>query len=361
MGDVVRTLPAMRALRSAYPDAQISWLVERGAEEVLRDRPELDQVLTFPREELTSALRGFELRTLRVRLSQFVLTLRSQRFDLVVDFHSILKSGVLSRLTGAPTRISYAAPFGREWSWLFATDRARLLPHKISRYDRNMGLVEFMGVQTRASGRSIRPRSDARERIANALGGKEVPVVIHPGSSGGAAYKRYRASGYADLARALQREKGVTSVVTVGTSAEELALAEEIVELSRGAAELAPHTQELGDLIALIDGAGVFVGSDSGPLHIATALGTPAVQILGPTDPIENEPRRGTHWKQVRIPMPCSPCRRGCAEATCMSVIPYEHVLVATLECLTIFYDRRKQASAGPVSSPAQPVAQSWN
>ena len=361
MGDVVRTLPALRALRAQYSDARICWLVERGAEGVLRDRPELDQVLRFPREELTEALRSFDFKRFRSELSQLVSMLRKERFDLVIDFHAILKSGVLSRLTGAQTRISYAPPFSREWSWLFANHRARLSPDKMSRYDRNLGLLQFMNLQTNVQGPPMRTQGPGRQRMADALHGRDVQVLIHPGSSGGAKYKRYRASGYADLARALFREKGLASMVTLGTSKEERFLAEEIVAKSDGAAVLAPETADLADLAALIDCASVFVGSDSGPLHIATSLGTPAVQILGPTDPVENEPRGGAHWRQVRIPMPCSPCRRGCAQATCMSVIPHELVLEATLECLAIFHDRRKNVAIGRVAPGADRVASSWN
>lgn len=130
------------------------------------------------------------------------------------------------------------------------------------------------------------------------------------------------------------------------------------------AARLAPATPELADLIALIDRARLFVGSDSGPLHLATSLGTPAVQIMGPTDPIENEPQPGSRWRRVRIPVPCSPCRRGCAQATCMTIIPHDLVLEAALECLVEASDEpRDKALAKPMALsriPKVAVAQSW-
>ncbi|MCS5618793.1 MAG: glycosyltransferase family 9 protein [Myxococcota bacterium] len=360
MGDVVRTLPAFRALRSAYPEARISWLVERGAEGILSGRPDLDDVIRFPRQELASALRGFRVRAFCNEARQFIAQLRGEQFDLVVDFHAILKSGVLARLSGAATRVSYAHPFAREGSWVFATDRARLAPAKMSRYDRNQGLLEFMNVRGSVQGPPIRPRSEAREHIAQALSGEEVRVLIHPGSSGGASYKRYPALSYADVARKLYAARNITSMVTLGSNEEEQALAKQIVAASGGAAKLAPQTRTLAELTAMIGYAGVFVGSDSGPLHIATSVGTPAIQIMGPTDPIENEPRRDAQWRRVRVPVACSPCRRGCAQATCMSVIPHELVVEAVLECLGTFRDQRRVLATRPHTARPRVGVQPW-
>ena len=79
----------------------------------------------------------------------------------------------------------------------------------------------------------------------------------------------------------------------------------------------------------------LFVGSDSGPLHVASLVGTPVVQILGPTDPTENAPLEGAAYRSVRVPLACSPCRRGCEAATCMQLIPPERVVSAAVELLT--------------------------
>jgi 3-deoxy-D-manno-octulosonic-acid transferase/heptosyltransferase-1 len=360
MGDVVRTLPSLQALRAAYPEAHISWLVEKGAAGVLEDRDDLDQVIQFPRERLSDLLYRRKFRSLWREVNHFVGGLRDEQFDLVIDFHAILKSGVLAMLSRARTRVSYAAPFSREWSFLFATHRAQLSPHKMSRYDRNAGLLQFLSIEPTAVSTPLRVDGAARQRIGLALEGAEVPVLIHPGSSSGADYKRYRPSGYADLARGIKQKTGMISIVTLGTTAEERALAEEIVAGSKGAARLAPETPKLADLIALIDRARLFVGSDSGPLHLATSLGTPAVQIMGPTDPLENEPRRDARWKRVRIPVPCSPCRRGCAQATCMTIIPHDLVLEMALECLAQSQVAKPAKRMTRSATSAVAVAQPW-
>lgn len=361
MGDVVRTLPALQALRAAYPRAHISWLAERSAAGVLSGRDGLDQLILFPREALTESLRARRFGELWRELAAFLKTLRAERFDLVIDFHAILKSGAIARLCGARTRVSYARPYSREGSWLFANHRAQLSPRKLSRYDRNAGLIQFLAIDPEVQEPPLTVDEDARRRMAHALKGVEVPILIHPGSSGAATYKRYRPSGYAGLARELKRSRGLDSVVTLGTTVEERALAEEIVAASDGAARLAPKTPHLADLVALIARARLFVGSDSGPLHLATSLGTPAVQILGPTDPIENEPRKGSRWERVQVRVPCSPCRRGCAQATCMSIIPHELLVAAALKCLEKSRGTARLSRTESSRTPVVAITQPWN
>jgi ADP-heptose:LPS heptosyltransferase len=364
MGDVVRTLPSMRAIRTAYPEARISWLVERAAAGVLENVEGLDDVMIFPREALSASLRSGNVLGLWSELREFVLALRNRNHDLVLDFHSILKSGAISFLSGARCRVTYAPPFGREWGWLWANHRARVEPHHTSRYERNAGLVRYLGIEatethTQASGSILRVDRKARARIDAHLGESHPQieshpqVLIHPGSSGHTAYKRYKPEGYASLSRKLEKDTGVATLVCRGTSAEELALAEEIVAKSMGAAALAPETPKLRDLIALIDRAQLFIGSDSGPLHLAASLGTPVVQIIGPTDPVENLPLQTTPTRQVRVPVPCSPCRRGCPAATCMQIIPHETVYRAALEIL----EWRPAASPRRITSSQRPVA----
>ncbi len=359
LGDVVRTLPSLQALRRAYPDAQISWLVERAAADVVRGRPEIDEVIEFPRERLSELLRERRFLAFARACREVGQDLRDRRFDLVLDFHAILKSGLLSWATRAPRRVSYARPFSRESSFWFATDRARLSPVKLSRYDRNAGLVEYLAVPTMDSGTrslagvmAVSPTQ--REAVQRAIEGGGQFALIHPGSSPGAVHKRYRASGYAAFASELKRRRGVFTLVVRGKGEAEEQIAQDIVDVSRGAARLAPACDELTDLIALIARARLFVGGDSGPLHMATGVGTPAIQLIGPTDPVENEPRGASAYRQLRVDVHCSPCRRGCAAATCMSLLPHEWIVDAACELLD-----ETRAGARPRRTP-EAMAPQW-
>ena len=125
-------------------------------------------------------------------------------------------------------------------------------------------------------------------------------------------------------------------VVLFGPAASERALAESIVAMSAGAARLAPATASLGDLAALLASCRLYVGGDTGPMHVASLVGTPVVQILGPTDPVENAPYAGTPSRTVREPVACSPCRRGCATATCLRLVTPDAVFEAARELLAL-------------------------
>ncbi len=335
LGDVVRSFPAVGSLGALYPAAHITWLVEPSSAEAVASQAVADEVLVFPRGELEESLWGLRPRSLAAAVRRLVHELRGRRFDLVMDFHAILKSGLLSRLSGAPLRVSYARPFGRELSWLFANRRAQLGRRRMSRFDRNAALVEFLAADSRpaAEDGSIRPPEEALTRMRGMLGSDVEPLVIHPGTSPGTPYKRYTAEGYGFLARSLAEWPGLPCIVTGGSNREEQELAKAVLAASAGAARLAPATPRFEDLAALYAQCRLFVGSDSGPLHVASLVGTPVVQIMGPTDPIENEPFLGTPWRRVRLPMPCSPCRRGCADASCMRAIPPE-LLVSAVRAL---------------------------
>ena len=158
--------------------------------------------------------------------------------------------------------------------------------------------------------------------MARELAGAPPAVVMHPGTSDATPHKRWTPEGYGAVARALRDADGVSTLVSVGPARDDRAFAEAVVKAAAGAASLAPPTPGLGDLAALFARSRLYVGSDTGPLHVASLVGTPVVQLLGPTDPVENAPWPGTPSRTVRLPVACSPCRRGCAAAPCMRPDP---------------------------------------
>lgn len=330
----MRTLPAVSSLRTAYPAARIAWLVEPAASGILVGQPWIDEVLVFPRERLRTALAGLRVSTLARELGAFVRALRASRFDLVLDFHAILKSGLLARSTGARLRASYAAPLGREQAWRFANTHARLTPAHVSRFDRNAALLLHLGIRAEPAAKPLHVAPDARARIAASLPPGTSPIALHPGTSAGTPHKRWYVAGYASLARRLRDERGIDAVVCAGPGAGERALADEIVRLAGGAARHAPETASLAELAALFERCRLYVGGDTGPMHVASLVGTPVVQIIGPTDPIENEPWRGTPSRTVRVGVACSPCRRGCSAATCMMAVSPRAVAEAAYQLL---------------------------
>jgi len=333
MGDVLRTLPAVAALRAAYPDAGLSWLVEETGAAALAHRAIVDRVVVAPRDALRADLRAAAPGRAFSRARRLLRRLRAARFDLVIDFHGIARSAMLCRATAAPLRAGYAAPVAREGAWRVLNLRAELAPGARTRFERNAALVRFLGVETDDAAAGYRLDVDAsrRARMRAALGGGDAPVVLHPGSSPGTPHKRWPAGHWAALAHALAAE-GLRPLVTTGPLPEERRCAEAIVAACDGAATAAPATPDFEDLAALLACARVFVGADSGALHAASLAGTPVVQILGPTHPLENRPWSGVPFRQLRAGLECSPCRRGCAAAACMRAVAVAPVVDAVRE-----------------------------
>src|SRR5262245_50456059 len=243
VGDVARTLPAASCLRAAWPGAHLAWLVEAPAAGLVASQAWVDEAIVFPRPSL-GRLGGGRAGGLR-DLAGFLGRLRARRFDLVVDFHSILRSALLALATGARRRVGYARPFGRELAWLLATHRARVVPTRVSRFERNEALVRFLGAPARFATRPLRVDPAALAAMRARLGDGPAPLAIHPGTSDGARHKRVPAEVLACAARVLHAELGVSAVVTHGPARDDLRLAEAVVAGAGGAARLAPPTPRL--------------------------------------------------------------------------------------------------------------------
>lgn len=326
MGDVLRTMPAVSALRAGHPNAHISWLVEPRCAGVLKLCPAVDEVLLFARQELSELLRSGRLARLYQLTRGLQKRLQQPGFDLVLDFHGLLKSGVLSWLTRSPLRMGYAPPHAREFSWLFSHRRIDLPRPYCSRFQRNQALVAELGVVPDVGRRTIRVPESAARRMRAELGEASGSLVLHAGSSSVASHKRWPSERFSALARRAAQFTGRPCLVLAGPGADEAALQREVVMAAQGAAQPAPATPSQIDLAALLAEAGTLVAADSGPLHLAGLLGTPVVQLLGPTDPVENEPYSGSPWRRAHVPLSCSPCRRGCAAAHCMASLSVDLV-----------------------------------
>ena len=334
LGDVVRTLPAVTALRALYPGSHLTWLVEPAAAAVVQASGCVDETLVFPRGELVESARQGEVLSFARAARGFLRRLRARRFGLVLDFHGIAKSGLLARLTGAPIRLGHGHGIAREASFLFSNHHAALPRAHVSRFESNAALVRALSLALPVpSGPLLSASNDARARLDARLRevGREQAagfVLIHPGSSAKARHKRYAPAAWSTVANRLL-ESGLEVWLVAGHAEAERALIAEIRSGCDPRVVLAPPTEAVDDLLALMARAGVFAAGDSGPLHVASLAGLPVVQLLGPTDPVHNEPAAASQWRRVHVPLPCSPCRRGCADASCMRAIAPERVVLA--------------------------------
>jgi lipopolysaccharide heptosyltransferase I len=271
IGDVVHGIPVLCALREALPNAFIGWITEGTAGDVLEGHPALDELIRVPRRYWKS-LR--EIRQMRERL-------RELKFDITLDLQCLSKSAITAWLSGAKRRIGKSGEHGRELSRVFNNELVEAGgTHVIEHY---LSMLRALGIE------SPEVRFDLPERAADAqlidsflressLVGQQF-AILNPGA--GWPSKMWPAQRYGELAQHLFRAHGVRSVAAWGTPAE-VPMAEAIVAASDGHAVMAPPTSML-QLGALCRRAALFVGSDTGPMHLAAAVGTPTVSMHGPS------------------------------------------------------------------------------
>ena len=341
IGDVVHVLPALAALRRAWPDAHLAWLVESLSAPLLEGHPLLDEILVYPRKQWRK--RGYVRSFLAGDVRRFFGGLRARRFDLAIDFQGLTKSAALPWLAGVPERIGYGDADAREASRWFYTTRCRPAGDCVHVVRRNLALLAPLAVPTEPVEFPFPDYAADRERLdrkleAEGIGRAEPLVAINPGA--GWETKRWPPAHCGALAGMIAREFGCPVLVTWGPGEEALvARTLEAVEPGlRGRVRAAPPTT-LRELATLLDRARVAIGGDTGPIHLAAARGVPVVAIYGGSDPKRNGPVGPRPARVLDNPaIPCYPCwkvRCDCATPlACMTTVAPERVLAAVREAM---------------------------
>jgi lipopolysaccharide heptosyltransferase I len=292
LGDVIHALPAARALRQARPDAHLVWLVEAREYPVLRGHPDLDAVIPVD----TRRWRRLTRRPSGVRqawegLARIRRRLREERFDIALDLQGLVKSGVLTAWTRAPVRIGFSGSYCREWgSCLFTNRRVTPPPGAVHVVDQYLSLLAPLGVQAGPPEFHVPLRHEAERRIEDFLGEQGVKrrdrlVALNPGA--GRESKRWPVAHWRALAERLGREPDVRLLLLWGP--DEIHMARQIGQGLPVKVLLAPPT-DLDELAALLSRCALMVAPDTGPLHLAAALGIPALGLYGPTRVERNGP-----------------------------------------------------------------------
>lgn len=327
LGDVVHALPAVAALGRAHPQAEITWAVETKYACLLAENPFVHRVIELDtlgwRQRLSAPATWREI-------ASAVRTLRADVFDAVIDFQGLVKTGFISWLCRSPRRIGFARYRHREaGAGLFYTEWVALpaAGHVIEEY---LALVRRLGAETGRPWQFPLPCSGrAQQEVEAALqeAGVEDYILVSPG--GGWAAKRWPPAKYAELAARLEAIVP-WHVVLTGSLAEEEEI-QGIIQLS-GARRARYVPATLLHLIALARKAKLFIGGDTGPLHVAAALGAPIVAIYGPTDPARNGPFSSADVT-LSNRAPVNHTRRG-PKQKFMEGIAVEEVLAAVRERL---------------------------
>jgi ADP-heptose:LPS heptosyltransferase len=323
LGDIVHTLPVLNKLRHRYPQSRIDWLVRPAFADLLTLNPAISHVVEFDRSEWSAPWRAAPY----VSAARLIATLRAAEYDLVIDLQGQLRSAVFAFASGAPVRIGFDKPRGdiwktvsrpipdeakkhawrgaREGSWLAYTHHLALLTLDIHPVERYLALAPLLGLDDAPPDFSFPIPPEAGTRIDGLIDYYDLAqkklAVIAPATNWDT--KQWRVEGFADVARHLM-QKGLAAIL-IGTESER-GICDEVARLAPGVVNLARETT-LPELAALIRRAAVCVTNDSGPMHLAVALGRDAVSVFGPTDPIWAGPY-GRSKAVVRAGVPCSPC-----------------------------------------------------
>ncbi|MEO8504804.1 MAG: glycosyltransferase family 9 protein [Acidobacteriota bacterium] len=319
LGDVVHALPVLTALRRALPRARLGWVVESGFAPLLEDHPDLDEIL---RVDLRSWRKSLFQASTRHEISKAKSQLRDFRADVALDLMGNHKGGALAWLSGARRRIGLRRADRREPS-----SAVWLNEHVVARgrhaVERALAVLAPLGVSVDSvdfGGQKI--LSSTPPEAALWIDTHPEPFAfLHPGAAW--ANKRYPPESWGAAAAALGRSTGLRIVVGAGPGEEELAAC--VAANSEGHA-IALSAPSLAFLVTLMRRARIVLGGDTGPLHLARALGTRTVMVMGPTDPALHGPYLEPLGSLSHV-LPCSYCYKRLPETkSCLLAIPPRQV-----------------------------------
>lgn len=304
LGDVVHALPVLKLLRQRFPDAYLTWMISPAFASLIRHHPDIDGVLEFDRKGLGNLSHGADGVS---GLADLANQLSGGDFDLVIDLQGLLRSGLFAWATHAPVRIGFG--YAREGAWLGYTHHVDTPHHERHAVERYLDVAEALGCGRGPIEFDFALRDFDRTFVSDAIGDAGRYAVILPGTNWDT--KRWPVEHFAALALRIRAELGL-SVVIAGAS-----------DILKAATQI-PHDLNLAakttlpQLVALLERASLVVANDSGPMHIASALGRPLVTIFGPTNPVRTGPYARLD-SVVRLEIACSPCyARKCDHTSCM-------------------------------------------
>ena len=275
LGDIVHTVPAVAALRTAHPDARIDWVVDARHAAFAELVTPVDRIIRLEKATVNAWV-------------DLVRRLRPYRYDVALDFQGLMKSAVLARASGAARVVGFSIWHLREKGarpFYSEVDNGEFTPHVI---DKNLSLLSTVGISSPAIEFPLAETpSAALDAVQRDAAGAPF-ALINPGAAW--PNKRWPAARFGAVASFVREVRGLQPFVLWGPAEE--TLARDVVAASGNAARMAPATT-MADLLELSRHASLMVSGDTGPLHIAGAAGTPLVAIFGPTDPARNGPWSG--------------------------------------------------------------------
>lgn len=330
IGDVIQTLPSLSAIKESFPEAYIAWIVEEAAFHFLEGHPLIDNLILFPKKELKKTLKEEGILAALRLIHHFSQKLKEIHFDIAIDFQNLFKSGLIAFLSGAKKRVGFN--HGREGNFLFLTKRYSSPKKQLHFIDWELELTKKLGATVHKTKFVLPDYSSEEKIIEKFLFEKKISepfFCIAAGTSW--PNKCWTPHGMAKLADELSK---YGSVIFIGTELDRN-ITDETMKLMSSTAINAINQFNLRELAVLLRKAKLFFGGDTGPMHLAVAVDTPAIVWMGPTHPWRTGPYPG-RGIAVSLKLPCQPChKRQCKHNKCLRDLQYETVWEYTKEFLT--------------------------
>ncbi|MGE5606050.1 MAG: glycosyltransferase family 9 protein [Bacteroidota bacterium] len=329
IGDVIHTLPAAHALRASFPNSFLAWVVEDAGYHLIQGHPELNAVILFPKKELEKTYREKGLLAALRLVLDFRRKIRSYHFDVVIDFHNMLKSGLIALFTGAKTRVGFGP--GREGNRLFLTHVLEPPTNPLHFADIELELTSRLGANiddVRFVFPDYQKEAKAVDEFLTANSITSPFFCVAPSTSPSWSNKLWTFEG---MARLIDRLSEYGQVLIVGSEIDREIINETKKLLSSKPIDTTGKFN-LRELAVLLSRASLFFGGDTGPMHLAAAVGTPTIAWMGPTKPVRNGPYPG-RGVSVSLDLSCQYChKRTCPNGNnlCLQNLPFESVWAAT-------------------------------
>jgi len=318
LGDVLFGLETVAALRRERPDVAIDFLVEDRFAKLLEDHPQIDRVLVYPRRR-------------RLRIPGSIIALRRTRYDIAFDLHGIQKSAMHMLFARARHKVGPASPASREgaaFAYNLTVPMPTPPPHRAEVGHMLLRAIGLSGTEQPATIATTEAGSDTLANLPRPR------VLLHPGTSAFAAFKRWPSDRFAELARRL-RSRGVSVVIGYGPGEDDLAAP--ALAAAAGVAAADGGSLGLAGLGGIMRQCQVVVAADTGPLHLAAAVGVRCVAIFGPKDHRRYGPRGHGEIRHEVVfhDVPCRPCkRRHCVTPQCVLGVEVDTVEAAVMRQL---------------------------
>lgn len=318
IGDVIHTLPVLSAVRKSLPDAEISWVVEKGAAEVLRDNALISRLIELDTKSLR---RNPKIKGILPEIKRQLRSLRGEKFDVALDFQGLLKSAMIAKISKAKRRCGFSKETLREPASRFLLTETFKVSEKVNIVRKNLALAhKALNISVPDDNFDYpiftKPHHliEAEEIIGQT---GEKFAILNPAA--GWITKLWHAEKFGRLADKLWKEFGLTSVVTTAPNEKELAA--KVLEASKSA-KVITATPTLKGFYELAKRTKIYIGNDTGPTFLAIAAKAPIVSIFGPTEWWRNGSPNANDIGIERDDIPCRVnChRRACSNWICMDI-----------------------------------------